>query len=215
VTMLAGGARDARGRYARVARPQHYVETTREAWLLALAMRLRPSLEKAGATVPAEVRLSCGWPSKGATAARNRRIGECWHAQCSADGTREVFISPTLADAADVAHVVEHELIHAAGFMGHGADFKRVAVALGLTGKMTATVPTDAHRAELAALVAELGPYPHATLTPGDGDKKQSTRLLKVQCPDDECGYMVRVTAKWLEVGFPTCPCGVVMARAD
>ena len=212
---LASGARDVRGRFVREAKPAAATEMTREAWLLALTARLRPALEKAGATVPAEVRLSCGWPSKGATASRNRRIGECWHAQCSADGTREVFISPTLADPVDVAHVVEHELIHAAGFMGHGADFKRVAVALGLTGKMTATVPTDAHRDALAVLVGELGPYPHATLTPADGDKKQSTRLLKVQCPDEECGYTVRVTAKWLEVGFPTCPCGSVMERAE
>src|SRR5262249_36715988 len=132
-----------------------------------------------------------------------------------ADGTREVFISPTLADPVDVAHVVEHELIHAAGFMGHGADFKRVAVAIGLTGKMTATVPTDAHRDELAALVADLGAYPHATLTPGEDERKQSTRLLKVQCPAEDCGYTVRVTAKWLEVGFPMCPCGAEMVRAE
>jgi hypothetical protein len=183
---------------------------TREAWLLALAAKVRPALESAGATVPAEVRLSCGWPSHGATAARNRVLGQCWHAQCSADGTREVFISPTLADAVEVAHVVEHELIHAAGFMGHAADFKRVAVALGLTGKMTATVPTDAHHAELAVLVADLGAYPHATLTPDDS-RKQSTRLLKAMC--GECGYTIRVTAKWADIGLPMCPCGTWMER--
>src|SRR5439155_21536293 len=118
----------------------------------------------------------------GATASRNRRIGECWHAQCSADGTREVFISPTLADGVEVAGVVVHELVHAAGYMGHGADFGRVARALGLTGRMTATVPGEALVADLLALTAELGSYPHATLTPGDDERKQGTRLLKVMC---------------------------------
>ncbi len=195
--------------------PAQSTEMTREAWLMALAAKLRPAFEAVKAPVPVEVRLSCGWPSKGATASRNRRIGECWSERCSADGTREVFVSPTLADPVEVGAVLVHELVHAAGYMGHGADFAKVARALGLTGRMRATVAGERLRAELAAIVSELGPYPHATLTPGQDERKQSTRLLKVQCPDEGCGYTVRVTAKWLEVGFPTCPCGTVMERAE
>ncbi len=208
---LASGARDARGRFVRESRPAQPIEVTREAWLMALAAKLRPTFEAVGAPVPGEVRLSCGWPSKGATASRNRRIGECWSAQCSADGTREVFISPTLADSVEVGAVLVHELVHAAGYVGHGADFAKVARALGLTGRMTATVAGERLNAELAVITSELGPYPHATLTPGEDERKQSTRLLKVECA--ECGYTIRVTAKWLEVGFPTCPCGTVMER--
>jgi hypothetical protein len=35
--------------------------------------------------------------------------------------------------------------------------------------------------------------------------KKQGTRLIKCECP--ECGYIARVTAKWLdEAGAPICP---------
>lgn len=34
--------------------------------------------------------------------------------------------------------------------------------------------------------------------------KKQTTRLLKVEC--GQCGYTARVTRKWLEVGPPGCP---------
>ena len=33
---------------------------------------------------------------------------------------------------------------------------------------------------------------------------KQTTRLLKCQC--DICGYTVRVTRKWLDIGAPHCP---------
>ena len=211
------GLRDARGRFVReapmVASPA--TVANREAWLTALTQRLRSRFAEVSAELPAEVRLSCGWPSKGATASRNRRIGECWSQTCSADGTREVFISPTLSDPVEVGAVVVHELVHAAGHMGHGAGFGKVARALGLEGRMTATVAGERLTTELTAITSELGPYPHATLTPGENERKQSTRLLKVQCPDEECGYTVRVTAKWLELGYPVCPCGAEMGRAE
>jgi len=40
--------------------------------------------------------------------------------------------------------------------------------------------------------------------------KTQTTRLRKACCA--ECGYTVRVTAKWLEVGPPHCPLHGAMA---
>jgi hypothetical protein len=45
--------------------------------------------------------------------------------------------------------------------------------------------------------------------------KKQvaGTRLLKVECP--ECGYVCRVTQKWIDVGLPACPCGEQMEAAS
>jgi rubrerythrin len=33
---------------------------------------------------------------------------------------------------------------------------------------------------------------------------KQTTRLLKAICP--VCGYTVRVTKRWAEIGLPICP---------
>lgn len=39
--------------------------------------------------------------------------------------------------------------------------------------------------------------------------KKQSTRLIKVECPC--CGYVARVTRKWLKEGRPKCPKGETM----
>lgn len=33
--------------------------------------------------------------------------------------------------------------------------------------------------------------------------RKQGTRLLKAYC--EKCGYAVRVTKTWLEVGMPSC----------
>jgi hypothetical protein len=41
---------------------------------------------------------------------------------------------------------------------------------------------------------------------------KQGTRLLKAMCAHEECGYTVRVTSKWLEIGPPHCPVHGAMA---
>ena len=150
------------------------------------------------------IRLSCGWP--GGRGNKNKASGECWSAACSADKTVEIFVSPVLADPVEVLAVVVHELIHAIRpRAGHKAPFKRVAVAAGLEGKMTATVAGDQLRGTLATMAAALGEYPHATLSQLGGKKKQGTRLKKVGCPD--CGYVCRVTASWLDdVGAPLCP---------
>ena len=37
-------------------------------------------------------------------------------------------------------------------------------------------------------------------------------RQLKAVCK--ECGYTVRVTRKWLNIGVPVCPCGTEMEEA-
>jgi hypothetical protein len=158
--------------------------------------------KRVGETVPA-VRVSVGIPKGRGTA-----IGQCWNGAASSDGLAQVFISPKLDDAARVLDVLAHELIHAVvPDAGHGAPFKRIALAIGLTGKMTATVAGPTLKAELERLAAELGPYPHARLDfDRGGPKKQGTRLGKVQC--GWCGYTCRVTRKWLEEqGAPLCPC--------
>ena len=107
------------------------------------------------------------------------------------------------------------EFIHASrssavGIHGHGKDFKRVALAVGLEGKMKSTTASDALVEEFTFLVDEkLGPFPHTALsgmklfTPS---KKDGTRTLKAVCP--ECGYTIRLTKKWAKVVMPLCPCG-------
>ena len=36
--------------------------------------------------------------------------------------------------------------------------------------------------------------------------KGSGSRLLKVQC--GECGYLMRITRKWLDLAVPDCPLG-------
>lgn len=175
----------------------------RQAWLeqgRALCVRL---LSAAGCAVPDNVRVTIGWPSTGG---RGARIGECWDAIASTDGQFEVFVSPRLTNSVDILGVLAHELIHAAvGTKAkHGKAFKHLAVALGLTGKMTATKVGDELRATFQAWIEEHGEYPAGGLNLSER-KKQTTRMLKCEC--SQCGYTIRTASKWLaEYGPPLCP---------
>lgn len=178
----------------------------RENWLQNATDLLRELFKQNGITLPLEVRSSCGFPSRSALSAKNRRIGECWSAVASADKHAEIFISPLISDSRRVLDILAHELIHSCHPNdGHGKLFKRSATAIGLEGKMTATVAGAKFKAWADTAMLTLGEYPHADLQPSNAQKKQSTRLLKCVCPD--CGYTVRVAGKWLvEMGAPHCP---------
>jgi hypothetical protein len=183
-------------------------EPTREDWLRRATDLLRPAFLQRGAQLPAHLHLSVGFPSVGALRRKAPRVGECWSPQASRDGAAHLFLSPLLSEPVEVLAVLVHELVHAAvgTAAGHGPVFRRLALALGLRGKMKATVAGPELGAQLEQLHRELGAFPHAGLLDLGLRTKQSTRLLKIDCP--ECGYTARTTAKWLAIGFPTCPCG-------
>ena len=185
----------------------------REQWLTTLSGKMRSMFETHGGIIPTKLRLTCGWPSKGAFSSKRRTIGECWQKAASKDGTTEIFISPCLSSSSDVAAVLTHELIHACGNMGHKGPFKRLALAVGLEGPMRATIAGRELTERLNALIKPMGDYPHAVLDKSQSPhKKEGTRLLKVLCLD--CGYTVRTTQKWIDCGTPTCPCGSTMEVA-
>lgn len=189
--------------------PVPTIHSNREAWLVALVEALRPTFAKHGSPLPAKLRVSCSFPSRGGIKAAGKAttIGQCWYPQNSADGTTEVFVSPTQADPMIVAEILVHELVHAAlgPGHGHGKVFKRLALLVGLEGPMTATSAGSRLKTDLAPMLRALGPYPHASLDATAAEKKQTTRLIKVTCP--YCDYSVRITRKWLdEAGGPLCP---------
>lgn len=183
----------------------------RETWLGLVAQRMTPWFND----LP-PLRFAIGFPSTGK---KGRRIGEIWDGANSDDGHFEVLIRPDLDDPVEVAAVLAHELVHAAVGLraGHGRPFRKVALSIGLEGKMTATVPGDAFKRSVKPILEEVGPLPHARLSFGcqsSGPKKQGTRLVKVACP--ECGYTVRVTRKWLDgAGAPLCPTHQVSLQGE
>lgn len=182
---------------------------TREEWLVAAVGALTPLFEEVGETVPA-MRVSVGWP--GGRGQKNNVIGQAWARQAAADGVAQVFISPVLDDAVRVLDVLVHEMVHVVdgNESGHRGRFARIAKAVGLEGKMTATVAGEALKERLGEIIEDtLGAYPHAALRSGEegAPKKQTTRMLKVECSEGS-GYIVRMTRKWIdEVGLPLCPC--------
>ena len=185
--------------------------TAREQWLQAATEIFRPWFEKRDFSYPDKLRVACSFTGHGV---KGNAIGECWATICSKDSACEIMISPVLDDPSRVLDVLLHELIHAVLGIeeGHGKVFRALATDLGLTGKMTATIASPDLVEDLKPIIEQLGAYPHAALTAMVGPKKkQTTRLIKLVCPCEDCGYTVRTTAKWLEVGYPTCPCGEVM----
>ncbi len=188
----------------------------REDWLQQMIELLRPDFEQAGSPLPEKIRVSCGFPSKSALSPTKRRIGECWGVESSEDNSYQVFISPLLKEGIEVSATLVHELVHTAVGIEckHRGPFPRVAKALGLEGKMTATVPGEALKARLKELIGQLGDYPHARLVASNKPKTQTTRMLKVTC--QQCGCVVRMTRKWLdEAGLPTCGCGGKMVEEE
>ena len=185
----------------------------RESFINALATGMLPLFHSNGATYPARVRYTCGWPSKGA-GSRRKALGQCFDPSASKDNHFEISISPAVDDPMDVAHVLAHELCHACVGLdaGHKGAFRKLALAIGLEGKMTATTPSESFKQFAQPILDRLGPYPHAELD-YSSVKKQTTRMIKVECwycrdaSEHGKGYTVRVSAKWLEAGGPPiCP---------
>lgn len=184
---------------------------TREEWLLSAVNLLREDFNN---TIPEKIRVTCGWPSRGGRAEKKQVLGEVWPPKCSEDGHTEVFIAPTIGDGIKALDTLVHELVHAAVGcdVGHKGEFRTLAKALGLEGKMTSTSAGETLLIRLQAIEKELGTYPHAKLTPIN-KKTQSTRMLKVIC--DSCGYLLRTSRKWADLGVPTCVCGSTMSLSE
>lgn len=175
---------------------------TRESWLSALADEVRPWYEEAGSPLPEKIRLSCGF------SVSLKHLGVCFPADSSADGTIEIFIKPDQDDPMTVAGIVMHELVHAAVPAGskHGPVFRKLALAVGLEGRMTQALPGEARKAALLPIVEALGPYPHSAL---QGPKKkekgsQAGQYVNVTCPD--CGYRACAHAESQEIERLRCP---------
>lgn len=200
--------------------PGRRSELTREQWLLGLVEYLAPLFNHHGYSIPANIRVSCSLPS-GRAFSNNRTIGECWATEASADQTHEIMVSHTVANSLRAGGVLVHEVCHAvAGIKaGHGKLFRRLAIAVGLEGKMTATGETDYLNGMICSYAWEVGEYPHAKLDYSKR-KKQPTRLLKAVCNNLDCDffaelgktYSVRLSSQVFDYAAPRCgSCGSEM----
>ena len=185
----------------------------RETYLREATERLADQVfTPAGYEVPWDVRVSCSLPSRKAFASRKRTIGQCYPRSCSAANVNEVFVSPTIDDSIQVLGTLVHELVHAIDDCKHGhrKEFVKIARAVGLQGKptqCTAKPDTPLHDT-LTKYVEQHGEYPHDRIDLTKQSKKQTTRMLKVEC---ECGFIYRCSQKaldmieWADYSCPAC----------
>lgn len=183
---------------------------TREEWLEHGVAHLQGVFSNAGFPLP-KVKVSCSWPGGGSA---RKRIGECWAKRMSAAKINEIFVSPLIADPVQALDILAHELCHAVDDCEHGhkAPFVKIARAIGLEGKPTATHAGDALKTLLESIAKQIGEYPHRKLDLSSR-KKQTTRNLKCACTDEECGCVWRMTQSWVDrAGVDlACPvCGSV-----
>ena len=196
--------------------------STREEWLVLVAGQAESLFVDQGHDIP-EYRVTCGFPSRKALGKDGSvALGQCWSAEHSDGNVFEIFISPLVDDALRVTDILIHELCHAIAppKSGHGAAFKKIALSVGLEGKMTSTVAGSELLAWIEKVVEGVGPYPHHKLVAPVAQKKpQKSRQMKGECPDCKAEgepYIIRLSAENIDRGMPICPIhGVAMLAEE
>jgi len=182
------------------------IPLTREAWLLFAVGHIAPIFNEAGYTVP-RVRVACAIP---ATSRRGSAVGQCWPTTRSEDLVNEIYISPVHSDPVEVLDTLTHELVHAVDDCQHrhGKEFKEIALAVGLQGKMREASAGPQLRLRLQSIATvmttELGPYPHAKLSVGGAMYESSRKPARAECP--RCKFKVSMLRNHLKIGPPICP---------
>jgi hypothetical protein len=193
------------GRYSAGEAKMH---ETREQWLNAAIELIRVDyLMNVGIILP-DMKVSMGWgPGVHPTAT----IGVCTRPEAAEDGVAQLYINPIKAAATDILHILFHEVVHAYNWSAaHGPEFKKLTEQAGLVGKVTEQVPGDELAKKIREMADDLGDFPHSaikviTYTTPTGREKvrpaaakpaQTTRMLKVLCPD--CGMISRTSDKWI-----------------
>lgn len=180
------------------------LHATREEWLDKALELLKPSIEVATACRLPQVRLACGFPSKGALA-KKRVIGQCWGTEAVNQTIAYIFISPLIDDPVIVLGTLLHEACHAAlpPKTKHKKAFADSIHRLGLEGKATADHVGEALAKRLNdEIIPLLGPYPHKAWALSAKEAKQTTRLRLYVC---ECPVKVRVASDNFEAHCDLC----------
>jgi len=183
------------------------IPLTREAWLLFAVTEIEPIFREKGYHLP-KIRVSCAFPSG---MRRSSIVGQCWGTSCSTDGVNEIFITPAYDRAIDVLDTLTHELVHAIDNCEHkhGKEFKKIALSIGLEGKMIHATAGKELRHRLTLIGKQLektyGVYPHAAMRFPNLEKTANKRIHpKATCP--KCDYTVVLSLKSIHYGPPICP---------
>ena len=182
-------------------------EMNRETWLNAMIDKAVPLFDNAGykiSDIRGKLKVSCSFIQGSRGNKLKDAIGVHYNPTISAEGFHEMMIQPSLSDSVQVVGVLIHEMVHSIqthlhhdenGFLSvkaHGKEFRKMAIAVGLEGKMTATTESPELKIQIEKWVKELGEYPHAKMTLNDSRRKQTTRMNKLICMN--CGFIARAS---------------------
>lgn len=180
----------------------------REAWLTEATSQVqRLIFNKPAYALPRKLAVSVGIP-----AGSVRAIGQCWDPRVSTDGTTHVFICPSLDKPIEVLGTLVHELVHAVVGVqeGHKGEFIRMARAVGLRGKPTATVvePGTQLHDRLELIFKSIGEYPHRALKKSRDKPKNRPKRIKLISPGNS-DYAVTIGEDvFIAHGVPVDPWG-------
>jgi SprT-like family len=174
----------------------------REQWLMSAVDYLVPLFERSGYLVPV-VRVSVGFPSTGA---KGRHLGQCWSTKSAVDGVNQIFIAPHLQTPFDFLDTLVHELVHAVDDCqsGHGENFKKIALDVGLKGPMRSAGAGDWLKKDLMRIAERLGSFPHGRLNLPVRTMQKAPKRPGAKCA--KCGYEIVMLKRHLLLGPPLCP---------
>jgi len=177
-------------------------EVIREQWLMQAVEYLAPLFEKAGYAIPI-VKVSIGFPSTGS---KGRHLGQCWSTKSAVDGVNQIYIAPHLPTALDVLDTLVHELVHAVDDCesGHGENFKKIALEVGLKGPMRSAGAGEWLKQDLVRIAENLGNFPHGRLSLPVRTMQKVPKRPGAKC--GKCGYEVVMLKRYLHLGPPLCP---------
>lgn len=174
----------------------------REEWLMRAVVHLEPIFQMSGYQIP-KVKVSVGFPSTGA---KGRHLGQCWSTKSAVDGINQIFISPHLQTPFDFLDTLVHELVHAVDDCksGHGDNFKKIALDVGLKGPMRSAGADEWLKQDLIRIAEKLGSFPHGRLSLPVRTMQKALKRPGAKC--SKCGYEVVILKKFLHLGPPICP---------
>lgn len=161
---------------------------------------------------------------------RKQALGWFWNSRWSKGEniTHEINLSAEHLAEHNMGETLIHELAHAENHHNgvadtdrtgrrHNKKFKAMAERLGLAVTQSKslgfahTALTPVSEKFLSDIKFNRDLFSLFRSTPEAEKSKDGTRMLKCECP--ACGYVVRTTQKWLNIGVPTCPCGTEMVQ--
>lgn len=194
-------------------------EMNRETYLNKVIDKAVPLFNNSGfkiSDIRSKLKVSCSF-IKGVRGSKNKAIGVHYSPLSSANGYHEMMIEPSISDSQEAIGILIHEMVHAIqthlyhddkgrlNVGAHGKEFRKIALAVGLCGKMTSTKSSPELIKTIDTWIKELGNYPHSPITLSNR-KKQTTRNIKVECYD--CKWSFRCSTKNVELmAFQKCLC--------